>query len=104
MSTLRMMEYFENDGVMEDMVEEMVIDTADDSDDGDDSDDEEEEDLIDDDDRQLLDRLLEQGTSTYSDQPSTSAANIMLNPRRDLTEQFKDQFDKQFLEDVLPLP
>ena len=94
-------EYFENDGVMEDMVEEMVIDTADDSDD---SDDEEEEDLIDDDDRQLLDRLLEQGNSTYSDQPSTSAANIMLNPRRDLTEQFKDQFDKQFLEDVLPLP
>ncbi len=43
--------YTDKDGLMEDMIDELTIDTTDDSDD-------DEEDLIDDDDRQLIDRAF----------------------------------------------
>ncbi len=86
--------YTAKDGLMEDMIDELTIDTTDDSDD-------DEEDLIDDDDRQLIDRAFGRGPSTG--QTSTST-DILTNVRRKLSEQFKDQFDEQFLEDVLPLP
>ena len=94
--------------MMEDMVDELVIDTTEDSDDED-----QDEDLMDDDDRQLIDGLLQRSSiDADTQQPRTSTADIMPNPtadirsssRRDLISAFEGVYDSQFLEDVLPLP
>ena len=67
-------DYMEKDGIIEDTVDEMTLTITPDSDD--DSDD---EDLIDEDDRQVIDRVLQQSTSTETDWDTT----ICTNPRRD---------------------
>ena len=67
-------DYIAKDGIVEDIVEEMTLTITPDSDD--DSDD---SDMIDEDDRQLIDRALQQSTSTDSDKDTT----ICTNPRRD---------------------
>jgi len=87
-------DYIAKDGIVEDVVEEMTLTITPDSDD--DSDD---SDMIDEDDRQLIDRALQQSTSTDSNKDTT----ICTNPRRDLTETLQ-QLDPNFLEAVLPLP
>ena len=70
-------EYIQTDGVMEDMVDELVIDTAEDSDDED-----EDEDLMDDDDRQLIDGLLQRSsTDADTQQPSISTADTCPTPQ-----------------------
>ena len=53
-------EYFEKNGIVEDVVEEMIIAVGDDSD----EEVEEEDDMVDDDDRQLIGMTLRQSTST----------------------------------------
>ena len=87
-------DYIAKDRIVEDIVEEMTLSITPDSDD--DSDD---SDMIDEDYRQLIDRALQQSTSTDSDKDTT----ICTNPRRDLTETMQ-QLDPNFLEAVLPLP
>ena len=100
--------YIEKDGILEDAVDEMVIQLGgvDDSND----DEEDEECLMDDNDRQLITTALrqtaqtcEQSTSTQTPthEPSTSTSthSIFTQTRRQLSE----QFDAQFLRDVLPL-
>ena len=82
----------ETDGIMEDVIDEMTITITPDSDD--DSDD---EDMIDDNDRQIIDRAMEQ-THTETDRDET----ICTNPRRDLTQTIQ-QLDPNFVEAVLPL-
>ena len=88
--------YIEQDGIVEDTVDEMRIEIGqDDDDDGSDDDGEE---LMDDNDRQLIDTALQE-----SNTPSTSSdSDICTNPRRDLTERLQ-QYDTNFLESVLPL-
>ena len=103
-------EYFEKDGLVEDVVEEMVICLGGDEND---SDEEDEEGLMDDDDRQLICTALQQTTSTCeqstpsisiptcttpTNRPSTSSDNTCT-----LRQQLMEQFDTQFLRDVLPL-
>ena len=84
----------EKDGIIEDTVDEMTLTiTPDSDDDGDD------EDLIDEDDRQVIDRVLQQSTSTETDWDTT----ICTNPRRDLTETIQ-HLDPNFVEVVMPLP
>ena len=82
------------DGIMEDIIDEMTLtitpDSDDDSDDGH---------LIDEDDRQVIDRALQQSTSTEADRDAT----ICTDPRRDLTETIQ-QLDPNFVEAVVPLP
>ena len=104
-------EYFEKDGLVEDVVEEMVITLGADENDSDEE--EDEEGLMDDDDRQLISTALQQTTSTYEQStPSTSTpthrtpthgpstpSDNTFTIRRQLTE----EFDTQFLRDVLPL-
>ena len=85
-------DYMETDGIMEDVIDEMTITITPDSDD--DSDD---EDMIDDNDRQIIDRAMEQ-THTETDRDET----ICTNPRRDLTQTIQ-QLDPNFVEAVLPL-
>ena len=79
--------YIEQDGIVEDAVEEMRIEI------GEEDDDESDDDLMDDNDRQMIDTVLQD-----TNEPSTSSdTDICTNPRRDLTEQFDTNF-------VLPLP
>lgn len=84
-------QYFNRDGLIEDVVEEVVIEYAADDDDDDSSD---EEDLINDHDRRLIDEALQQ----TSQQPT----DISTDPRRDLTSVIQNM-DRHFLESVLPL-
>ena len=60
-------EYFERDGLVEDLIEYFVIECGSDSDD---------EELVDNDDRQLIDNTLR----------STTTSTICTNPRHDLTD------------------
>lgn len=83
-------DYMAKDGIMEDIIDEMTLTITPDSDD--DSDD---EDLIDEDDRQVIDRVLQQ---SETDRDTT----ICTNPRRDLTETIQ-HLDPNFVEAVLPL-
>ena len=86
--------YIEQDGIVEDTVEEMRIEIGEE----DDSDDDGNE-LMDDDDRQIIDRALQAANA-----PSTSAdTDICTNPRRDLTECLQ-LYNPNFLESVLLLP
>ena len=79
----------EMDRIMEDVIDEMTITITPDSDDDSDN-----EDMIDDNDRQIIDRAMEQ-THTETSRDKT----ICTNPRRDLTQ----QLDPNFVEAVLPL-
>ena len=82
--------YFEKDGLVEDLMDDFVIEFGD----GDyDSDDEEE--LIDDDDRRLIDNALRQTTDT-------DTFTVCTNPRRDLTSTIQN-LDPDFCDAVLPL-
>ena len=63
----------------------------------DDDDDDDVDVLLDDSDRQLIDRVLEQ-TST-----STQTSDVYTNVKRDLTERLQD-YKPHFLASVLPLP
>ena len=85
--------YIEQDGIVEDTVEEMRIEIGEEDDSDDDSDE-----LMDDDDRQIIDTALH-----CANVPSTSSDTICTNPRRDLTDRLQ-QYDTIFLESVLPLP
>lgn len=87
-------EYIEKDGIMEDTLEEMTFTINEDSDDED-----SDSDMIDDNDRQLIDRALRQQQRSTSTDTSTT---ICTNPRKDLMHMFQD-YDPQFLEAVLPL-
>jgi hypothetical protein len=70
--------YIEQDGIVEDTVEEMRIEIGEEDDENDDDD----EDLMDDDDRQMIDTALHE-----ANMPSTSYdSDVCTNPRRDLTE------------------
>ena len=86
--------YIEQDGIVEDTVEEMRIEIGeeDNSDDVSDSDE-----LMDDDDRQIIDTALHGANVS-----STSSDTICTNPRRDLTDRLQE-YDTNFLESVLPL-
>ena len=75
------------DGIVDETVEEMTLTITPDSDD-----DSEDEDLIDEDDRQIIDRALERLTETDPQNTSTCT-----NPRRDLTETIQ-RLDYRFLE------
>ena len=77
------------DGIVEETVEEMTLTITPDSDD---------EDLIDEDDRQIIDRALERLTETDPQNTSTCT-----NPRRDLTETIQ-RLDPNLVHAVLPLP
>ena len=89
--------YIEQDGIVEDTVEEMRIEIGEDDDD-DESEDEGEE-LMDDEDRQMIDTALQE-----ANRPSTSSdSDICTNPRKDLTERLQ-QYDTNFLDSILPLP
>ena len=77
-------EYWEKDTVIEDVVEELTIDTTEDSDESDDSDDEE---LLYSDDQRPINMALTQ-THSMADEPTNSAANFLTNPRRELMAQF----------------
>ena len=92
--------YMEQDGIMEDTVEEMRIEIGEDEDSDDEyEDDDGLDDLLDDDDRQIIDIALHE-----ANMPSTSSdSDICTNPRRDLTERLQ-QYDTNFLDSVLPLP
>ena len=92
---LRMGIYIEKDGICEDTVEEMRIEIGEEDDDSDDNGDE----LMDDSDRQLIDRALDD-TSTSTPQTDTETCT---NPRRNLTDRLQD-YEPNFLESVLPLP
>ena len=82
--------YFEKDGLVEDLMDNFVIEFGD----GDcDSDDEEE--LIDDDDRRLIDNALRQTTDT-------DTFTVCTNPRRDLTSTIQN-LDPDFCDAVVPL-
>ena len=89
------------DGIVEETVEEMALTITPDSDD-----DSEDEDLIDEDDRQIIDRALERLTETIdliyaeTDPQNTSTCT---NPRRDLTETIQ-RLDPNLVHAVLPLP
>ena len=85
--------YIEQDGIVEDTVEEMRIEIGEEDDSDDDSDE-----LMDDDDRQIIDTALH-----CANVPSTSSDTICTNPRRHLTDRLQ-QYDTNFLESVLPLP
>ena len=86
-------DYMVKDGIVEETVEEMTLTITPDSDD-----DSEDEDLIDEDDRQIIDRALERLTETDPQNTSTCT-----NPRRDLTETIK-RLDPNLVHAVLPLP
>ena len=86
----------EKDGICEDTVEEMRIEIGD-EDESDDDDDDDVDELLDDSDRQLIDRVLEQ-TST-----STQTSHVCTNVRCDLTERLQD-YEPHFFKSVLPLP
>ena len=77
------------DGIVEETVEEMTLTITPDSDD---------EDLIDEDDRQIIDRALERLTETDPQNTSTCT-----NPRRNLTETIQ-RLDPNLVHAVLPLP
>ena len=77
------------DGIVEETVEEMTLTITPDSDD---------EDLIDEDDRQIIDRALERLTETDPQNTSTCT-----NPRCDLTETIQ-RLDPNLVHAVLPLP
>lgn len=98
-------DYFEKDGLVEDMVEDFVIDVSDNSASEDES--EDEADWLDDDDRLLIDCPTEQEhlVSTSTEQ-SISADASTSTARTDTrsSECILEQFDKQFLQEVLPLP
>ena len=83
------------DGIVEDTLDEMVITISEEeSDDEDDNDDE----LIDDTDKQLVDRALcEQSTA------SASTSDICTDSRQELDSDFLSSFDPIFLQNVLPL-
>ena len=85
-------DYMVKDGIVEETVEEMTLTITPDSDD-----DSEDEDLIDEDDRQIIDRALERLTET--DPLNTSTCT---NPRRDLTETIQ-RLDSNLVHAVLPL-
>jgi len=85
-------DYIAKDGIVEDKVGEMTLTITPDSDD-----DSEDLDMIDEDDRQLIDRALQHPIDSDKD------TTICTNPRRDLTETIQ-QLDHSFLEAVLPLP
>lgn len=106
-------DYFEKDGLVEDVVEEMVTRVGDDEDE---SDEEDEDDMIDSDDRRVIDQALQQETLAYSPSTSTNAnsastsADTQTTPthtgRRQPTStrrQLTEQYDTQFLRAVLPL-
>ena len=86
-------DYMVKDGIVEETVEEMTLTITPDSDD-----DSEDEDLIDEDDRQIIDRALERLTETDPQNTSTCT-----NPRRDLTETIQ-RLDPNLVHAVLPLP
>ena len=81
--------YREEDSFVEDKVEEMMFEIG-----GEDDESDDEDDMIDNYDKQLIDRSLLETTKTVTDTCTT--------PRRDLTETMKG-FDPDFLESVLPL-
>ena len=77
---------------MEDTVQEMTITVGEDSDDGSDDSD---SDMIDDDGRQLIDKALQQLTSTEATSTTAATANVICtNPRRELTTAFQN-YDPQ---------
>ena len=87
--------YIEKDGIVEDTMEEMRIEIGEEDDDSDNDGDE----LMDDDDRQMIERALQEANN-----PATSSeTDICTNPRRDLTESLQ-AYDPNFLDSVLPLP
>ncbi len=103
-------EYFEKDGLLEDAVEEMVINLGDD-----DSDEkEDEEGMMDDDDGQLITRALQHttltsgqstpSTSTHTHSTPTQGQSTSTDSTYTIRRQLTEQFDTQFLRDVLPLP
>ena len=88
-------DYIKKDWILEDAVEEIIIEIGLD----DEESDGEEEDTLDDDDRQLINRTLQQSTDAQS--TSTNSPIVDTHSRRDLNETFQN-FDPQFLKDVLP--
>ena len=86
------------DGIVEETVEEMTLTITPDSDDDSEDKDSEDEDLIDEDDRQMIDRALERLTETDPQNTLTCT-----NPRRDLTETIQ-RLDPNLVHAVLPLP
>ena len=85
--------FFEKDGLVEILVEDLVVEFG--EDDGYDSD---EEELIDEDDRRLIDNALRQTTTdTVTPRPT-----ICMNPRRELTSIIQN-LDLDFCDAVLPL-
>ena len=87
-------DYFEKDGLVEDLVDEFVVEFGEDDDCG--SDDEEE--LMDDEDRRLIDIAIRQTTTDTV----TPTPTICTDPRRDLTS-ILENLDPDFCESVLPL-
>ena len=101
-------EYFDKDGLVEDVVEEMVIQLGDDEDD---SEEEDEDGMMDSDDRRVIDHALQQviracspSTSTHANSALTSTCtNTQTTPthtahrqststRQQLTEQYDIRF------------
>ena len=99
--------YIDEDGIVEDTLEEMTIEIGGEDDDSD-VDGNGDNDLIDDMDRQVIDRAIRQtDTSTDTEQSTSTGSHtntdICTHPRRDLTHQFA-QHDPEFLDSILPLP
>lgn len=88
-------EYFEKDGLVENFVEDFTIDTTEYS--------EEEHDFIDNNDWLLIDNASLERHMTSTEEPSTPTGTTT-NARRALIQQYQNDYDSQFLTDVLSLP
>ena len=87
--------YIEKDGIVENTLEKMVITIGEEESDDEGDDDDE---LIDDTDKQLIDRALWEQSTT-----SASTSDICTDSRQELNSDFLSSFDPIFLQNVLPL-
>ena len=93
--------YIQKDGILE---EEMIIEFGDDSSDEEEEEEEEHDELMDEDDRTLIDRVQQSTTTESTASTSTANTDTHTNPRRNLSEVLLQQYEQNFLDNVLPLP
>ena len=59
---------------------------------------------MDEDDRTLIDRVQQSTTTESTASTSTANTDTHTNPRRNLSEVLLQQYEQNFLDNVLPLP
>ena len=91
-------DYFDKDGLVDDMVDEIIIEC-----DGDEMEDEDEDDLLDEDDRHLIDMALQ---LSQQNETNTTESTTNTNSQHNLTDMdpsFIENMDPNFLDCILPL-